>query len=235
MAHEGLGCAKRLADAAADRDMVVLDEHGVIEAEAVVHGAAAAHRVFFKSAQAGRRLARAADIGVGVGDQRHIFRGHGRDARHARQIVQRGALGGEDRAGVARHARHRGAVARHARAILHQRFKANAGVDQPEGGLRDGQAADHAGLAHGEDGGGLRARRDRRQRGDVARAAKVFVKGGAHGVFEIDRIEEGHGHEGFSGRGSDQTRKPPRLRPWDTLRKSSSSGQRRFSMPCSWE
>ena len=47
--------------AAGRGDMVVLDQHGVIEAEAVVDAAARAHRVFLQGAQAGHGLARAAD------------------------------------------------------------------------------------------------------------------------------------------------------------------------------
>ena len=59
--------------AAGDRDVVVLDQHGVVEAEAVVEAAAAAHRVFLQRAQAGRGLARAADAHVGAGDAAHEF------------------------------------------------------------------------------------------------------------------------------------------------------------------
>ena len=41
---------------------------GVVEAEAVIDAAAAAHRVFLEGAQAGRGLAGAADFRLGVGD-----------------------------------------------------------------------------------------------------------------------------------------------------------------------
>ena len=52
------------ADAAGDRDVVVLDQHRVVEAEAVVEAAAAAHGVFLERAQARRGLAGAADAGL---------------------------------------------------------------------------------------------------------------------------------------------------------------------------
>ena len=53
----------RLFHPAGDGDMIVLDENRVVEAEAVIETAAAAHRVFFLDPQAGRRLARAANLG----------------------------------------------------------------------------------------------------------------------------------------------------------------------------
>ena len=101
MAGRGLCRAQRLADAAAHGDMVVLDEEGVVEAEAMVHRAAAAHRIFLEGAQARRRLARAADLRIGMGDERHIFRRQGRDARQAAHEVERDAFGGEDGARIA--------------------------------------------------------------------------------------------------------------------------------------
>ena len=42
------GAPDRLADAAGDGDMVVLDEDGIVETEAVVRTATAAHRVFLE-------------------------------------------------------------------------------------------------------------------------------------------------------------------------------------------
>ena len=61
-----LGAREHRADAAGDRDVVVLDQHRVVEAEAVIEAAAAAHGVFFQRAQAGRGLARADDARLGV-------------------------------------------------------------------------------------------------------------------------------------------------------------------------
>ena len=52
------------ANSAGDGDVVVLDQDGVVEAEAVIGAATGAHGVFFDSAQAGRRLARADDPGA---------------------------------------------------------------------------------------------------------------------------------------------------------------------------
>ena len=81
MAGGGLGALQHGADAAGDRDVVVLDQDGVVEAEAVIEAAAAAHRVFLQRAQPRRGLARAADAGVRAGDAAHEFVRRGRHAR----------------------------------------------------------------------------------------------------------------------------------------------------------
>ena len=73
--------------------MVVLDEHGVVEPEAVVAAAAAADGVLLKGAQPGRGLAGADDAGAvwrDSGDE--VARGGG-DAAEAAQEVERDALG----------------------------------------------------------------------------------------------------------------------------------------------
>ena len=174
--------------------MIILDEEGIIEAEAVVHRTTTAHSVFFKCAQAGCCLARAADLRIGMGDKPHIFRGQRRNARQARHEVQRDTLSGEDGACIARHARDGDAIARNACPIFDQRFKFEAGIDDAERGFRDGQARNHAGLARGKDGGCRATIGDGGERRDVARAAKVFVQGRPQGIFEIDRVEEGQSH-----------------------------------------
>ena len=61
VAGMGLGALDRGADVAGKRDMVVLDQHGIVETEAVIAAAAGADRVFFQRAQSGRRLAGADD------------------------------------------------------------------------------------------------------------------------------------------------------------------------------
>ena len=51
----------RGADAARDGDVIVLDQHGVVEAEAVIAAAAGADRIFLERAKSRRRLAGADD------------------------------------------------------------------------------------------------------------------------------------------------------------------------------
>jgi len=58
-------------------DVVVLDEHRVIEAEAVVHPTAAPYRVFLQTPQSGRRLARVSDTrfrALDLGDKGRCLR-----------------------------------------------------------------------------------------------------------------------------------------------------------------
>ena len=68
MAGEFAGALDRKRHPAGDRNVVVLDEDGVVEAEAVVGAAAATDRIFVESAQARNGLARAGDAGGGMGD-----------------------------------------------------------------------------------------------------------------------------------------------------------------------
>jgi hypothetical protein len=47
-----LRARQRLHDAAGNRHVIVLDRHGIVEAEAVIAAAAHAHRIFLDRAQA---------------------------------------------------------------------------------------------------------------------------------------------------------------------------------------
>ena len=82
-------------DAARRGDMVVLDQNGVVEAEAVIDAAAGAHGVFLHRAQAGHRLAHADDarlVALHRLDQRRRGRG---DAAEMAEEIERDALGRE--------------------------------------------------------------------------------------------------------------------------------------------
>ena len=84
---------ERRADPAGHRDMVVLDQHRVVEAEAVIGAAAQPHRLLFEDAQAGGGLAGADDLRLVPGDRIDQRAGRGGDPRQAADQVQRGALG----------------------------------------------------------------------------------------------------------------------------------------------
>ncbi len=58
--------------ASGDCDVVVLDENGVVETEAMVEAAAATHRVFFQRAQTRRGLAGVADAQFGACGVAHV-------------------------------------------------------------------------------------------------------------------------------------------------------------------
>ena len=70
----------RRPDPAGDRNVVVLDEHRIVEAEAVIAAASHAHRVFLQSPQARQRLARAGDARLVLPDGIGDARGRTRDA-----------------------------------------------------------------------------------------------------------------------------------------------------------
>ena len=80
MRGESLGPPHRLGDAAADGDVVVLDQDGVIQTEAVVDPAAAGHGVLLQRAQPRRGLARIRYPRLGPGDGLDVGARQGRHA-----------------------------------------------------------------------------------------------------------------------------------------------------------
>lgn len=90
-----------LGDAAAIGEVVVFDEYGIVQTHAVVHAAARPDGVFLQDAQQGDGFAAAHDIYTVFGDFGNGTRGGGGDAAQVREVVERGAFGGEQRAGVA--------------------------------------------------------------------------------------------------------------------------------------
>ena len=102
MADRGFGAGEHGADAAGDGDVVVLDQDRIVETEAVIEAAAAAHGVFLDRAQSRRGFARTDDARLGVGDLLHERRGRGGDAGHVADEIQRRALGGQNRPCIAR-------------------------------------------------------------------------------------------------------------------------------------
>ena len=189
-----LGAFEHRADAAGDRDVVVFDQHRVVEAEAVIVAAAAAYGVFLHRPQPRRGLARTDDARLGVGDPLDELRGGGGDAGHVADEVERGALGAEDRARVALNGhqlgagRDRCAVARGC-GYLHLRRQA------AERSFDHGQAGNHSWLAGDNDGAAARLLWNRCNRGDVAGAPQILFKGAVHYRFDLKRGDESIGTE----------------------------------------
>ena len=165
-------------DAAGDRDVVVLDQDRVVEAEAVVEAAAAAHGVFLQRAQARRGLARAADARVGACGAAHVIGRQRGDAGQAADEIQRGALADEH---GARRARRSSAACCPAATAAPSRA---CGLDADVGrraccnvATASGRPAIDAGLPRHHDGAAPCVRfRNGRDRGDVAGAAEIFVE-----------------------------------------------------------
>jgi hypothetical protein len=108
MAGGGLRALEHRADAAGDGDVVVLDQHGIVEAEAVVETAAAAHGVLLQGAQARRRLAGAANAHARARDAAHEFMRRRRHSGKMADEIERHPFGGKHGAGGTRDRHERG-------------------------------------------------------------------------------------------------------------------------------
>ncbi len=200
MAGKIFGRAQGGHDAARHGDVVVLDQDGVVEAEAMVHAAAAAHRVFFKRAQTRRGFARAADFRLGVGDGLRIVRGQRGHAAQASEKVQRHPLRRQNAPRGALDAGDDGAGGEMI-AVAGQGLEGQGGIDQFERLFRQIEPGQHARLfPRGDHGAGAGFGRNGRLRGDVAGAAKILIERGANRLFDEEGIKHGQGH-GISLRG----------------------------------
>ncbi len=77
-------------------EVVVLDEHGVEEPDAMAEAAAAADRVLLQAAEAGGGLAGVQEASAGVGDAIGKCACAGGDSGEAGEEVEQGSLYGED-------------------------------------------------------------------------------------------------------------------------------------------
>ena len=105
----GGAAVKRLLDASAEVNVIVLQQDHVEEPDAVVHAAADFDGFFFEHAHSGRGLASVKDAGVIALQTVGIDSSHGGDAAHALHDVQHETLGLEQGAHLARN--HHGNVA----------------------------------------------------------------------------------------------------------------------------
>ena len=126
----------RSADRSGRRDVVLLDEHQIVQPLAVIRGPAAAHGVLLRTAQSGDRLARVEDPAARAGNCRDVALRDGRGRRKQLQEVQRGALPGQQRAcRPCQLAQHR--LGGHRRALcvepayLHRRVELTEGLIEP--------------------------------------------------------------------------------------------------------
>src|SRR5262245_2838526 len=90
---------KSARDASGSSDVIVLHQHGVIEAETVVDAASGPDGIFLQRTESRRRLARTGDARARAFDRLDVGCGQGGYAAQPSEEVERGSLGGEDRAG----------------------------------------------------------------------------------------------------------------------------------------
>ncbi len=87
---------------AGNGNMVILDQHRVVETVTMIGAATEADGVFFERAKPGDRLARAADPGPGMGDLIGERGRVGRDSRKMHEKVECHPLGGQNPPGHGR-------------------------------------------------------------------------------------------------------------------------------------
>src|SRR5690606_7313965 len=156
---------------------VVLDQGRVGEGHAVVHAAAAAHRVLLQAAQSGGGLAGVADLGAGALEGVGPGTGGGGDTGEAAQDVEGAALGGEQVTGAGGDGQEH-LAGFHAVAVLGVPLDLELlGADDGEDRLGDAQSRDHARLAGGEVGGGDGVLGDGGDGGDVLAVGQVLLDG----------------------------------------------------------
>jgi hypothetical protein len=162
--------ADRLGDAAGDGDVIVLDQRGVVEAEAMVGSAPCPDRVFLQRPHERRRLARADDARLGVRNRRHERCGRAGHSAEPADEIERDALGGQHAARRTLDRRHRSAR-RDARPVGDNRAEADRRVHQAKGERRHIEAGDDAVLPRSHHGRGKSIHRRDRVGCDVAGAA----------------------------------------------------------------
>ncbi len=186
MAGGGLRALEHRANAAGDGNVVVFNQHGVIQPETVVETAAATNRVFFERAQARRRLAGTADARTRAGDTAHELVRRGRHPREASQQIERGAFGAKHGACRPRH-RHQLGFGRDARAVAHIGGNVDLRRKLGKGRGHERQARDHARRARHDDGAGRCVFGDRGGRGDIAGAAEILGQRARDRRIDLER------------------------------------------------
>ena len=164
-------------------DVVFLEHHRVVQAEAVVAAAAGAHRVLLRQAQAGQGLAGIQDHGAGAAHRFDMGGGGGGGARQGLQEVERAALGADQGAAAAFQQGQHGAGG-HALAFGHLPVDLHPRIQFTVAGVEPGPAGDHRVLLAQQVGAFGHVRQQ--GGGDVA-AAQVLGQGaphvGQHGVL----------------------------------------------------
>src|SRR5581483_1996990 len=207
---------ERLADAARDTDVVLLDEDAVVETGAVVRAAAAADGVLLERAEPRRRLPRVEDLRAGAVGQLDEAACERRDPAEPAEQVERDTLAAEDRAGGA------GDLGKDYRdvcdrgALLELRLERHGGVERAEDRVDDRNAADDARLLEQQLGATARVLGNERLRRGVA-AAEIL--GESRGDDAVD-VLRGQLHRSSAGSRPGWTTKWPASSPLSTGKSS---------------
>ena len=179
MADAGARALDRRRDAAGERDVVVLDQHRVVEAETVVDAAAdAAPRISATMRRPGIVLRVQHDLRLVPAIASTSAARRGRHAGQMAEEIQRGALGGQHAARRAADRRDR-SPGREAAAVGQLDARSRSPGRSVESEQRGIEPGDDAGLARHQRGLGARLGRHDRVGGDVAGAAEILQQRGA--------------------------------------------------------
>lgn len=192
-----MGAAKGFGDAAGERDVVFLDEESVVQAETMIHSATQADRIFFKLAEQRQGFAGVADADGGSGDGFDETAGGGGDAGKMREEIQRGALGGKNRAGAAGKT-HNLSVGGHGGAFGKLRLETELRIKRQKYTLRQRHAGENQFLTGKDDGRGDVVRGGNGGGGVVAgkleqAGVEVFLKSTADERTNRGRVPVGFG------------------------------------------
>ena len=153
--------------------MVLLDQKGVVQAQAMVVATATAHRIFLCQSQARQGLAGVEQLHRVVAHQIGKLSRAGCGRRERLQKVECSALPGQQCPCRSMQTGEQG-VGRHFGALFNQPFDADCGVEQFETAIDPGTTAHHGCIAAEEGGFGLPGGRNQLC-GQIA-AADVFVE-----------------------------------------------------------
>ena len=175
MAGVVLGPREGLGKTAGRDDVVVLDHHGVIEAEAVIAAAARGDRILLQHAQARRGLAGANDLGEGPGCGIDGRCGCGGDPREMAEQIERRSLGRKNGARLTVDAR-QNLTGLDPLALGHLGFERQAFVQHAERGEGCRKPCDAAVAPGSQQGLRRGAGRDHAVAGDVAASAEILAQ-----------------------------------------------------------
>ena len=179
-------CRNRGADRSGDCKMIVFDQHRVVQAEAMVGSAAAAHGVLFENAQAGCRFARADDVSGMLRHRIHQNPGCAGDAAEPAKNVERRAFAGKHRAGPACDRGDR-FTRLHPLAVGNAHVELRGCVQEREGQARGVRSGNDAGFSCDDPSRCKRIGGDDRVGRQIPPAADVFQERRANDRFDEQR------------------------------------------------
>ncbi len=173
------GAGDGLSHTTGNAHMIVLDQHGVIQPEAVIGAAACTHRIFLQCAHAGNGFTGTADARlVPLNCGNHAGRGRG-NAGQMPEKIQRRAFRRQRRAGRALYDGNHITGGKRI-AVAAEFFHPKPGIDQLEYRFGNFDAGQPSGLTRAKGDAHSGGFRNDAVRRDIACAAQIFGQRGMH-------------------------------------------------------